>query len=78
MRVVLCEAAHSHQTVELAGFLMAVYKSQLAHADRKIAVRAGLGFIDKDASRAVHRLDSKIHVIDHCCIHIFLIVIPVS
>ena len=42
MSIVLCEAAHSHQSVELAGFLMAVYDTQFAHADRQITVGTGL------------------------------------
>ena len=33
MGIVLSKAAHTHQAVKLAGFLMAVYQSQLSHPD---------------------------------------------
>ena len=41
MGVVLCEAAHTHKSVKLSGFLMAVNKAQLAHTQGKILVRTG-------------------------------------
>ena len=42
MGVVLSEAADTHKPVELTGFLMPVYQSQLSHPDRQILVGAGL------------------------------------
>ena len=78
MCIILCEAAHAHQAVKLAGFLMTVYQTELAHADRQIAVRTGLGFVYKDSARAVHRFYRKINIVDHSRIHIFFIMIPVA
>ncbi len=78
MGIVLGKAAHPHQPVELAGFLVAVYQSQLTHAQGKIPVGAGLGSIDQDAARAVHGLHGIVCLIDHCGIHVVLIMIPVS
>ena len=40
--IVLCEAAYTHQSVKLTGFLMTVNQSQLSHAQRQITVRARL------------------------------------
>ena len=40
MRIILCKTAHTHQTMKLSWFLMAVYQSQLSHTHRKILVRA--------------------------------------
>ena len=78
MCVVLCEAAHAHQAVELAGFLMAVYQAELAHADRQVAVGTWLRLVYEDAARAVHRFYRKVHIVDHSRVHIFFIMIPVA
>ena len=78
MGVVLRKAAHTHQTVKLAGFLVTMHKPKLTHADRKIPVGTGFGLVYKNTARTVHRLDCKILFIDYSCIHIFFIVIPVS
>ena len=38
VRVILREAAHAEQTVQRAGQLVTVYQTQLAHAQRQLAV----------------------------------------
>ena len=38
MCIVLCEAAHSHQSVHLSGFLVAVYNTKFSHTKRKVTV----------------------------------------
>ena len=54
MGIILGEAAHTHQTVELTGFLMTVYQTKLSHAERQISVGTGLGLVYQHAARAVH------------------------
>ena len=78
MRIILCEAAHSHQTMKLSWFFMTVNQSQLSHTDRKISVGTRLRLICQDSSRTVHRFDCKVFLIDHSCIHILFVMIPVS
>ena len=39
MSIVLCEAAYTHQSVQLTGFLMTVNQSKLSHTQRQITVR---------------------------------------
>ena len=43
MGIILGEAAHTHKTVELSGFLMTVNQSQLSHTKRQITVGTRLG-----------------------------------
>ena len=78
MCVVLCKAADTHQTMKLTGFLMAVNQSQLAHTKRQITVRTWFRLVYKDTTWTVHRFDREIFFIDHCCVHIFFIMIPMS
>ena len=37
--IILCEAAYTHKTVKLTGFLMTVNQSKLSHTQRQITVR---------------------------------------
>ena len=78
MGIILCEAAYTHKTVKLTGFLMTVNDTKLAHTERKVTVGTRLGSINKNAARAVHRFDRVIFAVDHSCIHVVLIVIPVT
>ena len=78
VRIVLCKAAHAHQTVQLTGLLMTVYQTQLTHTKRQVTVRTRLRLVNKDSTRTVHRLDRKISIIDDSRVHIFFVVIPVT
>ena len=78
VRIILCEAAYTHQSVKLTGFFMTVYQSKFTDTERKIFIRTRLCFINKHSTRTVHWFDCKVFIIDHGCIHIFFIVIPVS
>ena len=78
MRVVLREAADAEQSVQRAGELVAVDKTQLAHAQRQVAVGMRLGLIYEHAARAVHRLDGEILAVDDGGVHVLLIVLPVA
>ena len=78
MGIVLSEAANPHQAVKLAGLLMTVYDSQLAHPQRQIPVGTGLGRIHQNTAGAVHGLNSIIFFINHRGVHVILIMIPVS
>ena len=57
---------------------MTVYDTKLAHTNRKIPVGTRLRLIYQDSSRTVHRLHSKILLVNNSCVHILLIMIPVS
>ena len=78
MRIVLGEAAHAHQAVQLAGLFMTVHQSQLADPKRQVTVGTGLGFVNQHAARAVHGLHRVILVVDHGGVHVFPVMIPVS
>ena len=78
MGIVLSKTPHAEKAVKCAAQLMAVYKSQFAHTQRKISVRVGLRSVHKHSARAVHGLDGKISAVDHCGVHIVFIVIPVT
>ena len=54
--VVLGEAAHAGQAVDLAGLLVAVHGAELEEAQRQLAVGALTGLEDQVVHRAVHRL----------------------
>src|ERR1700677_1195886 len=64
MRVVLREAAHAREPVQRTAALEAIDRAELGVADRQIAVRVTLIFIDEDVPRAVHRLEAKALALD--------------
>ena len=78
MGIVLSKAAHPHKTVKLTALLVAVNQAQLAYPKRQIPVRVRLGLVNQHAAGTVHGLNRVVLLIDHCGIHIVLIVIPVS
>ncbi len=78
VRIILGEAAHTHQTVQLAGFLMTVNESQLTHAKRQVTVGTRLGLVNQNAARAVHRFDCVVLVVDDGGVHVVFVVIPVT
>ena len=78
VRVVLREAAHAHQAVQRAGELVPVHQSQLAAAQRQIAIRPHAALVDQHAAGAVHGLDGEIGVVDHRGVHVFAVMIPVA
>ena len=78
MGIVLCKAAHTHQTMKLAALLMAVDQTQLAHTKGQVAVGMRLVLIHQHAARTVHGLNRIILLINDGCVHIILIVIPVT
>ena len=55
--VVLGEAAHAGEAVELARLLVAVYRAEFGQAQGQLAVRAGQGAEDFAVVGAVHRLE---------------------
>ena len=55
--VVLSEAAHACQAVELAGLLPAIHGAKLGKAHRQVAVGVRLAVENFDVHRAVHRLE---------------------
>ena len=78
MGIVLVEAAYTHQAVQLAGFLMTMYQTNLCQTQRQITVGTRLGFVHENAARAVHRFDCIIFIVDDGGIHVFFVVIPVT
>ncbi len=71
------KAAYTHQSVKLTRFLMTVNDTELTHTERQITVGTRLRSVNQNAARAVHRFDGVILVIDHSCIHVVFIMIPV-
>src|SRR5437016_538431 len=57
MRVVLRESADAHQSMHGSRTFITVDRAEFAKPHRKVAVAAGTILIDKDVSRAVHRLE---------------------
>ena len=78
MRVVLREATHAHQAVQLAALFVAVHDAQLAHTDRQIFIAVRGKFIYEHTARAVHGFDRAVFAVDLGRVHIFFIVIPVT
>ena len=78
MSIILSKAAHTHQTMKLAGFLMTVNQTQLAQTKGQITVGTGLRCIYKNTARAVHGFYRIILLINNRGVHIIFIVIPVT
>ena len=81
MRIILTELLYTEQTVQLAGFLLAVNNIDLCNAERQILVGSRLVHEYLDGIRAVHRLQS-ISITSVLCLafqnkHAILIVSPV-
>ena len=57
---------------------MPVHQSQLAAAQRQIAIRPHAALVDQHAAGAVHGLDGEIGVVDHRGVHVFAVMIPVA
>ena len=58
--------------------LVAMDKTQLAHAQRQLAIGMRLAAVDHHAARAVHRLDAVILAVDLGGVHVVLVMIPVA
>ena len=78
VRIILSEAAHTHQTMQLTGFLMTMNDTKLAHAQRQVAVGTRLGSINQNAARAVHRFDCVVLLVNDGGVHVVFVVIPVA
>ena len=78
MSVILSKTAHTHKSVKSSGKLMAVNKSKLRHALRKITIRMNTALIYKHSAGTVHRLNRIVIAVNNGCIHIVLIMIPVT
>ena len=63
MRVVLCEAANTHQTMQRTRWLIAMHIAKFCKLYRQIAVRLKTMLKYLNVARAVHRLQSKHAVI---------------
>ena len=46
MGIVLVETAYTHQAVQLAGFLMTMYQTNLCQTQRQITVGTRLGLVN--------------------------------
>ncbi len=62
MGVVLREAAHAGQSMQLAALLVAIHGAELGQSQRQVAVGAGLGFINLAVVRAVHGFEHELLV----------------
>ena len=57
MRIVLCDRAHTRQSVQLARLLIAIDGTELCTAERQVFVTAGAVLVDSTVVGAVHRLE---------------------
>ena len=74
MGVILGEAPDPHESVEDAGLFVAVDRAELGPAAGQLPVGTGLGLVDHDVERAVHRLDVVRVAVDvHARIHVLLV-----
>ena len=78
MRVILVEAANTHQTMQCAALFVSVYQTDFSHTHRQISVGVHILLINQHTAGAVHRLDCMLNIIYYSCVHIFFIVIPMS
>ena len=62
--VVLREAAHARQAVQLARLLVAVDRAELRQTDRQILVRAGFDLVDLAVVGTVHRFEQVLLALD--------------
>ena len=74
VRIILGEAAHTHQSVQHARAFVAIDCALLGIADGQVPVGTHRTFVNLDVEGAVHRLDIVFLILDHNGgIHIFLI-----
>ena len=78
MCIILCETAYSHQTMKLTRFLMTMNDTKLTHTQRQITVGTWLRTVYQNAAWTVHWFNCVILFIDHSCIHVVFVMIPVS
>ena len=78
VRIVLRKLAHTEQTVQGTFKFVAVVKTSFCQLKRQIAIRARLAHVHQTRTRAVHRLNCKVFVVDNGRVHIFFVVIPVT
>ena len=78
MRVVLREATHPHEPVELPALLVAVHEPQFAHTDGQVFVAVRRKLVHEHSAGAVHGLHSAVLAVDLRRVHIVFIVLPVS
>ncbi len=76
MGVVLCETAHTHQSVQSAGKLMPMDKAQFRQALRQITVGMQLSLVNQHPAGAVHGFDCIVCSVDFCGVHIVFVMIP--
>lgn len=78
MCVVLRKATNAEKPVERTFEFVTMNESEFAHSHRKFAITMGLGAVNHNAARAVHRLDAINFVVDDRRVHIVFVVIPVT
>ena len=78
MRVILVEAANTHQTMQCAALFVSVYQTDFSHTHRQVSVGVHILLINQHTAGAVHGFYRIILAVDHCCIHVILVVFPVT
>ena len=76
--VVLLELAHAEQAVQGTLELVTVVDAGLGQLERQVTVAARLALVDEAGTRAVHRLDGVVLVVDLGRVHVLLVVVPVT
>ena len=78
MRVILVEAANTHQTMQCAALFMSVNQTDFSHTHRQVSVGVHILLINQHTAGAVHGFYGIILTVDDCCIHVIFVVIPVA
>jgi hypothetical protein len=78
MGIVLSEPPHPQQTVEFSGFLVPVYRPQFEIAKGQISITSDLRFVNEHVGEAVHRLNSVLHILYFCEVHLISIVFEMA
>eukprot|EP00760_Papus_ankaliazontas_P030251 PhM_4_TR468/c1_g1_i2/m.80221 len=78
VRVVLLEATHADQTGEGAADLVAVQHTEVSHAHRKLAVRAGAHVEHEAVPGAVHGLERELLLLDRRVEEVVLVLVVVT
>ncbi len=78
MRVILVEAANTHQTMQCAALFMSVNHTDFSHTHRQVSVGVHILLINQHTAGAVHGFDGIILTVDDCCIHVIFVVFPVT
>jgi hypothetical protein len=78
VRVILYKPSHSSQTAQCSAGFIPVQYSEFGHPQGQFLVTSLPGVKDQTVSRTVHRLDSKLFLVNRHAKHVVGVVLPVT